>query len=613
MASEPQPGEGPLRGPRGQSTHASAGGIGWGAALGGHEILYQLKAGGMGEVLLARRRGPSGFERLVALKIIRAELRGQDPLRRMFLDEAQLLARLSHPAIAQIFDFGEDDGVLFLAMEYVAGVSFRDLVALSPPPAVSARAMAEVCRALHVAHELTDLAGNPLVVVHRDVSPDNLMLTFDGQVKVLDFGIALMRGRQAPVTEYGTIKGKPPYLSPEQIKNLPVDRRTDVFAASAVLHELLTGRQVFDGDSVYAIARAIELDDVAPPSVVAGPLPAGLDEATMRGLERDPDRRWQSTEELARALDGVVAGVGCETLAEYAARQLAEEQRRHREWLRAVIEQGAKANRRTGRASGIVTARAAAFDPDGPTLDGTLPGRGRRRVLVALVGAAAVTVSLGALWLAREPGRQRPTAAADPPADAAAGPPTTAAVFADSPGSGGAAADSPAGADVAAADEPSRSDVAVAPSSSPPPAAAPQSSTGAAPIAVTDESDSPRADETRRKKRSTSREKRPIPRPRSPTRVPRGPGTGGARAPGEAPAGPAAEPEGTGSITLRTQAGSAWARVRIDGKDAGITPMKRDVGSGSHEIEFVRPDNDEVRHRRRVHVMPGQHVEVVAP
>ncbi len=592
MASEPQLGAGPLRGPRGQSSHASAGGIGWGTALGGYEVLYQLKAGGMGEVLLARRRGPSGFERLVALKTIRAELRGQDPLRRMFLDEAQLLARLSHPAIAQIYDFGEDDGVLFLAMEYVAGVSFRDLVALSPPPAVSARAMAEVCRALHAAHELTDLAGNPLVVVHRDVSPDNLMLTFDGQVKVLDFGIALTRGRRAPVTEYGTIKGKPPYLSPEQVKNLPVDRRTDVFAASAVLHELVTGAQVFDGDSVFAIARAIELDEVAPPSVAAGPLPAGLDDAVMRGLDRDPDRRWQSTDELARALDQVVAGAGGETLAEYAARQLGEHHRRHREWLRVVLEQGGSANRRAGRASGIMTARAAAFDPDAPTLDGTLPGRGRRRILVALIGAAAVAGSLGALWLGREPGRQPATAAADPPATAVAEPP----VAGSAAGSDVAAADAPFGSDVAAADAPSGSGVAVDPSA--PPAASP-SNIGAAPMAVTEEGDPPRSDKARRKKRSTSRaEKRPAP-PASPAPA------------SSAPA--AAEPEGTGSITLRTQAGSAWAKVRIDGKDAGITPIKRDIRAGSHEIEFVRPDNDEVRYRRSVHILPGQRVEVVAP
>ncbi len=602
MASEPQLGEGPLRGPRRQSSHVATGGVEWGTALGGHEVLYQLKAGGMGEVLLARRRGPSGFERLVALKTIRAELRGQDPLRRMFLDEAQLLARLSHPAIAQIFDFGEDDGVLYLAMEYVAGVSFRDLVAQRPPPAVSARAMAEVCRALHAAHELTDLAGNPLVVVHRDVSPDNLMLTFDGQVKVLDFGIALMRGRQAPVTEYGTIKGKPPYLSPEQIKNVPVDRRTDVFAASVVLHELLTGVQVFDGDSVYAIARSIELDEVAPPSVAAGPLPAGLDEAVMRGMERDAERRWQSTDELARALDQVAAGVGGETLAEYAARQLGDEHRRHREWLRVVIEERGTGRRSSGRASGVLTARAAVFDPDAPTLDGTLPGRGRRRILVALLGAAAVVGAVGALGL-REPARPAATAAADP---AAAGGAKAGLVRAASRADAQAGPEVAAASDVAtaapvASDRVDRSNGSLTPTPAAPDVAADDA---AAPVTVAD-GEPPRDAKARRKKPRSPAEKRP-----ARAAAPAGSATATPSA-GEVPL--AAEPEGTGSITLRTQAGSPWAKVRIDGKDAGITPIKQEIRAGSHQIEFVRPDNDEVRYRRSVQVQPGKHVEVVAP
>ena len=611
MASEPQLDRGPLRGAGRQSSQAATGGAEWAATLGGHEVLYQLKAGGMGEVLLARRRGPSGFERLVALKTIRAELRGQDPLRRMFLDEAQLLARLSHPAIAQIFDFGEDDGVLYLAMEYVAGVSFRDLVAQRPPPAVSARAMAEVCRALHAAHELTDLAGNPLVVVHRDVSPDNLMLTFDGQVKVLDFGIALMRGRQAPVTEYGTIKGKPPYLSPEQIKNVPVDRRTDVFAASVVLHELLTGVQVFDGDSVYAIARSIELDDVAPPSVAAGPLPAGLDEAVMRGMERDPERRWQSTGELARALDLVVAEVGGETLAEYAARQLGDEHRRHREWLRVVIEERGTGRTRTGRASGVLTARAAVFDPDAPTLDGTLPGRGRRRLLVALLGAAAVAGALGALGL-REPARPAATAAADPGAAGGAEAGAVRAPNGAEVGAGPEVATPTAAASepTAAASEPTAAASEPTAAASEPTAAA---SRPAAPDVTRDDGaahlaaagDDPRRDaKPRPRKPRSSADKRPA-RAASPA------GSAAATSAGEVPA--AAEPEGTGSITLRTRAGSPWAKVRIDGKDAGITPIKQEIRAGSHQIEFVRPDNDQVRYRRSVHVQPGKHVEVVAP
>ncbi|HKE18528.1 MAG TPA: protein kinase [Kofleriaceae bacterium] len=595
--------------------------LGDGAALGGHEVLYQIKAGGMGEVLLARRVGPSGFERLVALKIIRSELRDHDPLRRMFLDEAQLLARVSHPAIAQIYDFGEDGGVLYLAMEYVTGVSFRDLVGLSPPPAVSARAMAEVCRALHAAHELTDLAGNPLVVVHRDVSPDNLMLTFDGQVKVLDFGIALMRGRQAPVTEYGTIKGKPPYLSPEQIKNLPVDRRTDVFAASAVLHELLTGRQVFDGESVYAIAHAIQHQEIAPPSTVAGPLPPGLDAAVMVGLERDPERRWQTAELLARALDEVVAAAGGESLAEYAARQLADEHRRHRAWLRAVLEKRGTASRRAGRDSGVVTARGGDFDSDGPTLDGTpLPGRARRRALVAIAGAAVVGGGLAAWGVARAPSVAPARAIAGDRAVAAGVQPDRAAGPGEQPDRAGGSREPPDRAG-GSGDQPDRARPAgeqPALAIGGPAAPAPMVASLAGPDAALAPGDREPVAPARRK--ATGRA-RPRPAARTGGHPTAPPPPSPASAPGTAPAaaadgatdGAAAEPVGEGTITLRTRPGTAWAKLRIDGKDAGVTPQKRGIPAGTHDIEFVHPDSEGVRYQRRVHVVAGHHVEVVAP
>jgi len=400
--------------------------------LGGYEILYQIKAGGMGEVLLARRRGPSGFERLAAVKTIRAELRAQEHLRRMFLDEAQLLARLSHPCIAQIYDFGEDQGTLFLAMEYVAGVPFRDLIARRVLPAqVSARAMADALRGLHAAHELTDLGGQALAVVHRDVSPDNLMLTFEGQVKVLDFGIALMRGRQAPVTELGTIKGKPPYLSPEQIKNQPIDRRTDIFAAGVVLHEMLTSERLFGGDSLLAVARAIEMDPIAPPSERAGPLPPGLDEAVMSALERDPAERWPTALGFARALDAAAAGG--ETLGDFAGRVLFLERERHREWLGEVLSAvGTRLSLPRGRPSGVMTAQAfAGTERDEPRATATRPRvkRPRRGLAVLVVAAsalAALTVVLWAIRLTRGGGEAGPadaapaiTAAVLPPPDAA--------------------------------------------------------------------------------------------------------------------------------------------------------------------------------------------------
>jgi eukaryotic-like serine/threonine-protein kinase len=187
--------------------------------FGAYEVLYELKHGGMGAVLLARRRGLGTFEQLVAIKTIRPEFGHVESVRAMFLDEAAILARVSHPAIATVHDFGEEGGTLYMAMEYVAGIPFRDLGDLHPPATIAARAIADAARGLHAAHEIRDTTNNLLGVVHRDISPDNLLLGFDGHVKVIDFGIALVKNRLAPVTEFGTLKGKPPYMSPEQVKN----------------------------------------------------------------------------------------------------------------------------------------------------------------------------------------------------------------------------------------------------------------------------------------------------------------------------------------------------------------------------------------------------------
>ena len=326
--------------------------------LGDYGVLYELKSGGMGEVLLARKRGAAGFEKLVAIKTIRSELQQRDELRTAFLDEAQLVAQINHPAIAQVHDFGDQDGTLYLAMEYVPGIRFSELSRREPAAPVCALAMARALRGLHAAHTLCDLSGAPLNVVHRDVSPENLMVTFEGRVKVLDFGIALVRGRRAPVTEFGTIKGKPPYLSPEQIKNKPVDHRSDIFSAAVVLHEMLTGEQVYDGDSVYAVARAIECEEVLPPSSFVDGVPLGLDEVVMRGMERDPALRFQSAAEFADALERVCIHCGGEALDSYARRELASAAAEHRNWLRSVLEDRASRVGPAGRPSGVMTAQS---------------------------------------------------------------------------------------------------------------------------------------------------------------------------------------------------------------------------------------------------------------
>jgi serine/threonine-protein kinase len=367
----------------------------------------------MGAVLLGRRRGPGAFEQLVAIKTIRPEYAQAPAVRAMFLDEAAILARLNHPGIATVHDFGEDGGTLYMVMEYVAGIPLRDLGEHVMPPAVAARAIAEAGRGLNAAHEARDPSGTLMGLVHRDISPDNLMLGYDGHIKVIDFGIALVKNRQAPVTEFGTVKGKPPYMSPEQVKNEPMDRRSDVWALGVVAWELLTGKGLFDGDSIYAIALAVEQQEILPPSRAGGrSLPSGLDAAVMGALQRDLALRTPTAAALSEALEQVIQAASGETLAAWAERELEDQRVKHRAWLAGVTAGATTLPRATSRPTDQATqvgpvasvAEAVAMVPPpgmvaepspatsiGRELDeGVAPPPSRRGVLIVLLLALLV-------------------------------------------------------------------------------------------------------------------------------------------------------------------------------------------------------------------------------
>ena len=390
--------------------------------FGAYEILYELKSGGMGAVLLGRRRGPGAFEQLVAIKTIRPEFAGSAHVRAMFLDEAAILAKLNHPGIATVHDFGEEAGTLYMVMEYVAGIPFRDFADLRPPPAIAARAMAEACRGLNAAHEARDLDGHLLGLVHRDISPDNLMLGFDGHVKVIDFGIALVKNRQQQVTEFGTVKGKPPYMSPEQVSNEAMDRRSDVWALGVVLHELLTGEPLFDGDSILAIAMAVAQRPLSPPG---SGIPE-LDAAVMGALDRDLETRTPTAAAFAEALAKVAAA---ETLESWAARALASARDEHRAWLQKVVSGNASLPR-AGRPTSEHTALAMPATPPQPepALTTHLPAVVDDDVVVVrrnraplLVGGllALIAVALVIFLASRKASTVPPADAAPRPGDAA--------------------------------------------------------------------------------------------------------------------------------------------------------------------------------------------------
>lgn len=268
----------------------------------------------MADVFKARIQGPAGFERTFVVKRILAHLSGDPAFTKMFIDEAKIAAKLSHPNIVQVFELGAVDGEYFMSMEYVRGhdlaETMRTLWArVGPPrPELVAYVGREMCRALAYAHEFTSDDGHLLGMIHRDVSPSNVMLSYDGAVKLLDFGIAkALGGDQADEgTKSGTLKGKFAYMAPEQTVSNEIDRRIDIFATGIVLHEILTGRRLFKGENDMQTIERVRRCEVTPPSLFNPLCPPQLDRIVLQALARNRDERYQSASEMADALDDVV-------------------------------------------------------------------------------------------------------------------------------------------------------------------------------------------------------------------------------------------------------------------------------------------------------------------
>ena len=281
--------------------------------IGRYVIDEKIADGGMASVYFARSTsGGAGF---VALKVLKDSL-AQDPeYVKMFLDEAQLLAKLAHPSTVQLYETGEDRGRHYIAMELLIGESlltvwttFRDHEA-RVPFAITAYIGARVAEALHHAHELREPDGSLANVVHRDVNPSNIFLTFDGRIKIIDFGLARSEKRLTR-TDTGIVKGKVAYLSPEQVDGHPPDRRADVFALGTTLWELAMLRRLFRQENDLETVRAIQLCDVPDPRVIDRTFPTSLWQILERALARDPDARYATCEAMMRDLDRVAAELG---------------------------------------------------------------------------------------------------------------------------------------------------------------------------------------------------------------------------------------------------------------------------------------------------------------
>jgi serine/threonine-protein kinase len=275
---------------------------------GKYYLISKLAEGGMAEIFLAKQVGVEGFEKNVVVKRMLSHLSAVPDFVSMFLDEARLASRLAHPNVVQILDLGFEAGCYFIAMEYLAGEDFSTVIRSAAkrrayvPLNIALKVVADAAHGLHYAHEFTDSKGQPLNVVHRDVSPSNIFVTYSGQVKMLDFGIAKAESRITTTTA-GVVKGKYQYMSPEQAQSAPVDRRADVYSLGVCLYEALCNARPFARDSDLAILNAVLKNEYKPPRQVRPDLPVELEQIIVRALARTPEERFQSAGELAGALE----------------------------------------------------------------------------------------------------------------------------------------------------------------------------------------------------------------------------------------------------------------------------------------------------------------------
>jgi len=435
-----------------------------GRVIGRYVLHDEIASGGMATVHLGRLLGSAGFARTVAVKCLQPGMTKDPEFVSMLLDEAHLASRVRHPNVVQTLDVVSIEGDIFLVMEYVHGESLaRLLQSLAStgermPLPVVVGVMAGMLFGLHAAHEATTEQGEPLGIVHRDVSPQNLLVAADGIARVLDFGVAKAASRLQSTGD-GQLKGKLRYMAPEQLRSRPVDRRSDVFAAAAVLWECLTGRRLFDGPDPGAIVTKILMHDVPAPSKIGAGVPEALDAITLRGLAADPAERFLTAREMAVALERAVTPATAREVGEWVE-QVAGDALKRRAALVSAIE-GKVAGARAGAVARAEEATApfelardtphlGSGDPGRPTdetvtakmsdtvpveLEGTsrtsalalaapepYPRRRTRVAGIALLGSASIGAAIWGWLVLGSPERAAPTRQAIEPASETAVP-----------------------------------------------------------------------------------------------------------------------------------------------------------------------------------------------
>ncbi len=390
--------------------------------IGRYAIHGAIAAGGMASVHFGRLTGPGGFARTVAVKRMHPHLVKDREFAAMFVDEARLAARIRHPNVVATLDVLSISDELLIVMEYVHGESLAELwrVATSRkariPPAVASAVIADVLAGLHAAHEVTDEQGRSLGVVHRDVSPANILVGADGIARLADFGVAKAAGR-LQVTREGQVKGKIAYMAPEQVRGQPVGRAADIYGASVVLWELLTGRRLFEGQRDAQIIEKILYGTIDAPAAITSSVPESLNRVVLQGLAREPPARFPTAHDMMQAVTSAVQPASASEVSDWIE-SLARDALAERMTALTGIERAGDPAVTTGSAAAQsdddATAPRAPEVPPQKVAPKVLDANAhiRRLVLVGLLASAACAVAL--VWrLGSGPsGRARTSASA---------------------------------------------------------------------------------------------------------------------------------------------------------------------------------------------------------
>ena len=350
--------------------------------FGKYLLLDRIAVGGMAEIFLARQSGLEGFEKTVVIKRIRPHLGDKKSFVKMFLNEAKLAAQLNHPNIVTIHELGMVDESYFIAMEYLFGRDMRRVIpkaesmGIQFPIVYACKIASQVLEGLYHAHRKADTEGKALGIVHRDVTPENIFVSFDGGVKMLDFGIA-KAANQVELTRAGEIKGKLSYMSPEQCMGKPLDHRSDIFSLGVVLYEWVTGFKLFTGESDVAVLKSITDGKIYRPSYFKADVPEQVEAILMKALEKDRELRYQSAWEMQHDLDKFLAGneftPSNQHLATFMRQLFADEME---EEIGRVRSRGAALVPPLSPAASVGLPSLSPRLASGPGHDTTAPGRG---------------------------------------------------------------------------------------------------------------------------------------------------------------------------------------------------------------------------------------------